>query len=555
MIILILSGCTSLWGSTEELGLGLMWTVTPTPFLPIDILPTVQVLPSTPSPFPLVSSPVPTNEVEVGERIWISDAVPPLIRSFITDTGLQITNDKSDAIYHLDIQEADINSTTIWVYAFVAPFPAIIDNVQWLDFVDYWQGGDKDLFRKYPIWVDSTTLKALSTMLGPPASGRISVGTSESLLNSVWENQPSLGIIPFEDLEPRWKVLNLDGDSPILNKFDLNNYPLKVSFIFQESESPSILKLPESNRNPGKLTTLIMTGVTALVRATAGKMEHNGILYPGRDIRNWLLSADLTHISNEIPFSDECPYPDPNQESLVFCSDPKYIALLEDVGTDIVELTGNHFQDWGSDATLSTLEMYDQEGWIYFGGGADLADARSSKIIIHNGNKLAFMGCNPAGPNFAWATISQPGAAPCDYEWMHEEISRLVSEGNLPIVTFQYVESYSVQPLPDQVEEFRAMAAAGAVIVSGSQAHLPQTIEFFNNSFIHYGLGNLFFDQMDYPVDGTRREFIDRHIFYDGKYLGTELLTALLEDYSRPRPMTFDERSSFLQEIFSASGW
>ena len=36
----------------------------------------------------------------------------------------------------------------------------------------------------------------------------------------------------------------------------------------------------------------------------------------------------------------------------------------------------------------------------------------------------------------------------------------------------------------------------------------------------------------------TRREFIDRHVFYDGKYLGVELLTALLEDYSRPSPMT-----------------
>src|SRR5512141_2186490 len=99
------------------------------------------------------------------------------------------------------------------------------------------------------------------------------------------------------------------------------------------------------------------------------------------------------------------------------------------------------------------------------------------------------------------------------------------------------------------------MADAGATIVSGSQAHFPQTMEFYNDAFIHYGLGNLFFDQMDVPVTGTREEFIDHHVFYDGKYLGVEMFTALLEDYARPRPMTSAERDDFLTRIFSAAGW
>jgi poly-gamma-glutamate synthesis protein (capsule biosynthesis protein) len=60
---------------------------------------------------------------------------------------------------------------------------------------------------------------------------------------------------------------------------------------------------------------------------------------------------------------------------------------------------------------------------------------------------------------------------------------------------------------------------------------------------------------MDTPVTGTRREFIDRHVFYDGKYISTELLTAMLEDYARPRPMTEAERVEFLRYLFAASGW
>ena len=101
--------------------------------------------------------------------------------------------------------------------------------------------------------------------------------------------------------------------------------------------------------------------------------------------------------------------------------------------------------------------------------------------------------------------------------------------------------------------DFRALVDAGAVIVSGSQAHHPQAFEFYNGTFIHYGLGNLFFDQMQWIE--YRREFLDRHVFYDGRHISTQVYTALLEDYARPRPMTPEERETFLTDVFRASGW
>ncbi|MCF6277882.1 MAG: CapA family protein, partial [Anaerolineales bacterium] len=113
----------------------------------------------------------------------------------------------------------------------------------------------------------------------------------------------------------------------------------------------------------------------------------------------------------------------------------------------------------------------------------------------------------------------------------------------------------TAEPRPQQLRDFHAMADAGAVVVSGSQAHFAQAKELYNGAFIDFGIGNLFFDQMDVPVEGTRREFLDRHVFYGGRYLGAELLTAMLEDYARPRPMTPEERRDFLSFIFEASGW
>jgi hypothetical protein len=93
-------------------------------------------------------------------------------------------------------------------------------------------------------------------------------------------------------------------------------------------------------------------------------------------------------------------------------------------------------------------------------------------------------------------------------------------------------------------------------VVSGSQAHQPQGMEFHKNAFIHYGLGNLFFDQYHFCTDYACDDgFIDMHVFYDGEYIGNELLTIVFEDYARPRLMTPEEREVLLNKVFSASGW
>ena len=254
-----------------------------------------------------------------------------------------------------------------------------------------------------------------------------------------------------------------------------------------------------------------------------------------------------------MPFAEGCPYPNPVQADVRFCSDPRYIALLEDVGTDIVELTGDHFQDWGNAAMLYTLELYREREWPYYGGGENQEDARRPALIVHNGNRLAFIGCNGKGGGFAQAGPDHPGAVVCG-DWMPVEIARLRAEGYLPIATFQHFEYYTYQAQPNQTRDFRSMAEAGAVIVSGSQAHQPQALEFHDGALIHYGLGNLFFDQYEVS-QATRQAFIDRHVFYDGRHLSTELLPILFEDYARARPMNAEERIELLSAVFGASGW
>ena len=427
--------------------------------------------------------------------IW----APPYLADALGGAGLDplrayFASDVTTANVTLEVGEQNVISRR--VYAVVAPFPTTVQGVSKDDLLLSWQGQSVGPFAGQPILMEQNTYEMFSALWGPAAPASVTVIPKNELTDYAWSHQPAWAIVPFESLEPRWKVLTIDGASLIHKDFNLDNYPLKIPISL--TGDPDVVELvktnfpvPSTNRDPQKLTVVAMTGVTALVRATAFTMEQQGITYPDQDIRDLLLSADITHISNEVPFAENCPFPDPLQADVRFCSRDAYIGLLEDVGADVVELTGDHFQDWGTEAMFHTLDMYRQRGWLYYGGGVDLAEGRQALLLEKNTNRVAFIGCNAKGGSFAQASETSPGAAACDMAWMAQEISRLKQDGYLVIATFQHHEYYTYTAQVDQQQDFRQMAEAGAAIVSGSQAHQPQGMEFLSGAFIHYGLGNL----------------------------------------------------------------
>jgi hypothetical protein len=484
--------------------------------------------------------------------LFIGPGVPQALHEEAAQWNVLPSDDPLRAAITLDVTDID-EADAVWVYALVAPFPTPIDDVSSTVLLDFWHGSGTGPFNSSPLRMTESTLRAVSAIWGEPAPGVVQIVPQERLVEILWSERPSWGIVPFEDLEPRLKVLSIDQNSPIHGNFDLGNYPIIAGF---RASDPSFV-LPATNRDPSKLTSVMLTGVTALVRATASKMERNGMTYPARDIRDVLLSSDILHINNEVPFYSLCDVPDPNQQKLVFCSREKYMELLTYIDTDVIELSGDHFADYGEQAMLESLQIYKNAGIPYYGGGANLEEARKPLLLEDHGNKIAFIGCNDKQA-YATAAAATPGAAPCDYEYTRAQIRDLRAQGYVVIATFQYEEYTVPQATPIQMEEFRWQAESGAQIVSGSQAHFAQVMEFHGDSFIHYGLGNLFFDQMgrtDGGIDGIRREFVDSHVIYDGQHISTELHTFVLMDYSRPRLMELVERGQFLRYYFEQSGW
>ena len=452
-----------------------------------------------------------------------------------------------------------------WVYALAAPFPTITDAVTWADLVQYWNNPAAGLagFESSPEWVltaDAASSFALK-------AGAVSYPTvdpaSVNPVDVAWEAGSAISLVPFDELEPRWKVLAIDGMNPLDKTMDVNAYPLTVNIgvITDGPAGTQAVGLLQpiwqtTNRDVSRMDYVTMTGVTALSRAVAKSMETYGIDYPARQVLPFLSDADILHTSNEASFDIECPEQDWFGDP-VFCEHRKYYDLLKYVGIDIVELTGNHNLDYGIDAAINSLDIYDAEGLPYFGGGRNLNDAIKPHILTGpSGTRYAFIGCNSAGPFGAWATAETPGAAPCeDWVRIQQQIAGLKAgdEADIVIVTLQYLELDSYAPSDQQRAEFEALSAAGADIVSGSQAHQPQGFSFVDGRFIHFGVGNIFFDQIDYPEN--RQMFVDKHVFYKGRHLSTILFTGGFEEVAQARPMTPEERADLLMTVFETSGW
>jgi poly-gamma-glutamate synthesis protein (capsule biosynthesis protein) len=348
----------------------------------------------------------------------------------------------------------------------------------------------------------------------------------------------------------------LDGQAPIDVEFDPAIYPLAVpiGLIGRPDFVAAVLgewSGPETNRDDSRITHVAMTGPAGMRRAVADRMERYGLTYPAEETGPILQAVDIAHMSNENAFAPDCPTPDPLDSDNV-CNRDEYVELMTWMGIDVNEMTGNHLNDWGAGSLLHTFDLYEELDIKTYGGGRNLEHARQPLLMEHHGNQIAFVGCNPVGPELAWARGNYPGSLPCeDFSSLKEQIGQLEEEGYLVIVTLQYNEDYRYDPRPEQQELFHDLAESGAMAVSGSQGHHPQGFAFHGDSFIHYGLGNLLADQMWSLA--TRQTFIDIYLIYDGRLLNVDLWTGLNEDYARIRQMMAEERRELLESVFAVS--
>jgi hypothetical protein len=417
----------------------------------------------------------------------------------------------------------------------------------------------------HTIYAGQNAMADLQTLLGPPSSAVKPQSDAAQVVDRVWEDHLGIGILPFDELVPRVRALPLDGLSALDNRLDQSKWPLAARAWLgsKSAQGAAALQRPPgqpllSNRDPGRLTVLIMTGTTAITRGTGVAIEQSGDpAFPARVIGPVLAAADLTTVSNEIPFMDGC-VADNSVGLMTFCAKPEWWATLALSGVKLVDLTGNHLIDFGTEPFTRTLAFYAEKGIKTYGGGINDEAARAPLIVEDHGNRLAFLGANQFGPDSDWAKADYPGSAQYDRDQMIVAIQTVKPKVDLVFTDLQWTEEngngdYSVEPIPGQAEDFQALSDAGADVVTGVQAHAPQAAELRGNRLILYGLGNLYFDQT-WSWE-TRTGMVVRHIIYEGRLLNTELLVTVIDPDMQLRWATPEERVKVLSSVFNASGW
>ncbi|PID85924.1 MAG: hypothetical protein CSB13_05495 [Chloroflexi bacterium] len=530
----------------------------PTLVAPTQPVPKATAVPPTATAQP-TSTPRPTPApVTIGFDTVVPDEMRTAVAAVVAEHPAQFVLTDTEAELRLTVQEeAPIGQ---WIFAVVAPFPTFADDISLAEVQAAWQHGSLILTPE----MDTI----LHGWWGEPAT-TATIVAPETLINTLWQTQttydePVLSILPFAQLDPRLKVLAVSGHSPISVNFDAESYGLKLSVGWERAETANperidtavsqlstLLTRPLTNRHDDQLTHITMTGPSGLSRAVADRMEKHGYQYPGEEIAPIMQAADIAHMSHENAFAPDCPDPKPTGGT-TFCAQPKTIELMKWLSVDVVELTGNHLNDWGKHNFSFTLDLYDEVGMQRYGGGRNLEDAGKPLLIEHNGNKIAFVGCNPVGPFNVWATEDAPGALPCgDYSFNIAQIQELVAQDYVVVGSIQFVEHFQYNVFQPQRDAFMGFARAGASIVHGAHGHHPMGFAFSDDHFVHYGTGNTFADQM-FSL-GTRQMFVNTYVVYNGRLLSIELWTGMIEDYARPRKMTSAERIQLLQSVFDGS--
>lgn len=401
-----------------------------------------------------------------------------------------------------------------------------------------------------PTGTDEVVRTALATALGTEVKSQtkpIEEVTSDAVV-----------FIPADQLSPNVKLLAFEG-AYYLDTFQKGAVFRKITFTGGGSEGLAGLKL---NDYTNKDTTLKVnqTGVTALTRRMMTKLDQvKDPAYFSKNIGAFLADADITHVSNEVSFKPGCEY-----NNAVFCSPPQFIETLKASGVDLVELTGNHNNDVGRQYNTDTINQYRTLGWGTVGGGLNTADAAKPFIAEQKGSKIAILAYNyPDSPNGgAIATASAAGANSFEVDRIESDIAAAKEQGATTVIVdiqfwecYAYPEGYSEypicdQPIPNQKQVFRQMIDLGADMVVGTSAHQPQTFEFYKDKAIYYGLGNLYFDQTQWP--GTERGIILTHYFAGGKLLQTKLSPTVYHKELQTRLMDAEETTYQLERLNTA---
>ena len=205
--------------------------------------------------------------------------------------------------------------------------------------------------------------------------------------------------------------------------------------------------------------------------------------------------TDLFYVNHEYTISDRgAPL---KGKYYTFRAKPERMSILKKLGTDIVSLANNHVYDYGPDALYDTVDLLEEAGIPYVGGGRNIKEAKRPIYMIVNGMKIGFVGASN-GERIKYtpqATETTPGILRAYDTTEYNEVIRNASkECDYLIAYIHWGTEDSNYLNADQQRWGREFLASGADIVIGGHPHVLQGIEYVDGKPIVYSLGDFWFN-------------------------------------------------------------
>ncbi len=177
----------------------------------------------------------------------------------------------------------------------------------------------------------------------------------------------------------------------------------------------------------------------------------------------------------------------------VFKGRPEHIKGLTAVPFEVVTLANNHVFDYGPEAFNETLKLLDENAIRSVGAGMSPHEARRPLILEVNGVRIGIV--NFSEGEDLTAAVSGPGVSGWDVDAVVERVRAIRSGADIILVICHGGVEYIPFPPPYLAEAFGRVAEAGADLIVGHHAHVPQGVQFVNGVPICYSLGNFVFWQ------------------------------------------------------------
>ncbi|MCA9397218.1 CapA family protein [candidate division WWE3 bacterium] len=395
-----------------------------------------------------------------------------------------------------------------------------------------------------PIYVSEKWYEEIAALPVWENNGVTLTSIEESKLAS-FLNSPSndVYIVPVSFLKPTLRVLNINSLS-YLNLDDTNEWPVIVSL--PRDDNAAVITVND------EIYEVSFAGTVVLSRGVAERIrKYNDPFYPWQQVADLIQQADI-HIHNfKGSITSDCEY---DGYTLKFCGVPSYLAGMKKAGVDGVSVSGNHIGDYGQSGMEETLQYLDEYEIAHTGLDSGIKKAAEPLVYSFGKGESAF--------TIAMAAFNNVfGTAPCANDTpqygvtcllhtdaLTNEITQLKKKYDFVVAYHNWGPEYTHYPDKEaQIDWGRAMVEAGADLVIGDQAHWVQTMEFYQNTPIYYGLGNFVFDQM--WSEKTREGLYLRVYFNNGKVLSIEPVPIKIYDYTQPRVETGASGRAILQYL------